>query len=169
MPSRVACSVGCKVRRARGPPARAVWLGPDLLVGVSHGHTRRRVAPLRLFSSRPRRAGRGGGTGTWLMAGTRRTRGCRVCAVCAVSTVYVLYMCRAARCPGPAAPATRHTPTRPHRTHRSALSCTGLTALSVSVSDTCGVLLRPYTALTAYLHYGGGPRGMTGLVSTVSR
>ena len=169
MPSRVACSVGCKVRRARGPPARALCgSGPTCW----RSHTATRVAASRrCASSHLARGARvaGGGTGTWLMAGTRRTRGCRVCAVCAVSTVYVLYMCRAARCPGPAAPATRHTPTRPHRTHRSALSCTGLTALSVSVSDTCGVLLRPYTALTAYLHYGGGPRGMTGLVSTVSR
>ena len=164
MPSRVACSVGCKVRRARGPPARAVWLGPDLLVS----HTATRVAASRRCASShlargARVAGGEQAHGSW------RAHAARAGAVCVPCVRCPQYMCRAARCPGPAAPATRHTPTRPHRTHRSALSCTGLTALSVSVSDTCGVLLRPYTALTAYLHYGGGPRGMTGLVSTVSR
>ena len=165
MPGRVACSVGCKVRRARGPPARALCgSGPTCwCLTRPHASPRRAAAPLLI--SPAARGSRGGeqAHGSW------RAHAARAGAVCVPCVRCPQYMCRAARCPGPAAPATRHTPTRPHRTHRSALSCTGLTALSVSVSDTCGVLLRPYTALTAYLHYGGGPRGMTGLVSTVSR
>ena len=110
MPGRVACSVGCKVRRARGPPARALCgSGPTCwCLTRPHASPRRAAAPLLI--SPAARGSRGGeqAHGSW------RAHAARAGAVCVPCVRCPQYMC--CICVGPhGAPARRP---RRHGTRR---------------------------------------------------